>query len=159
MNRLIRIAELGRQADSTSRRAKVRALAWVAGVLSACVPSLVLSDVGVAWNSASSENSVVQFLDGAERQTETDQQRRVVRRALTDMLRLPPKSLQKRRYPDYEGYAGVWSIREVLRHYFVPRRPSSLQGENFDSEYLAAEGQAVIRRQLAGVEKALENAP
>ncbi|HEY9157285.1 hypothetical protein [Candidatus Binatus sp.] len=65
-------------------------------------------------------NIVEDYLNGAEEQSETDEQRVVIKQAFLDMLIEPIESLRKKRYPDYQMHPHKWPITEVLYHYFVP---------------------------------------
>ena len=102
-------------------------------------------------------SAVARYLDGAELQAETDAQLRTVKRALVDMLRLPPAALKKQRYPDYQGHAQKWTARQVLEHHFVPTTPMSLTDESLVNECSKREARAAIRRQLVDVEDALNS--
>jgi hypothetical protein len=66
-------------------------------------------------------NQVVAYLDGAELQVETEQQVREVLRALEDLRTLAPAALQARRYPGYGMEPAVWTLRQLLSKYFIPR--------------------------------------
>src|SRR5260370_1917377 len=70
--------------------------------------------------SARPRNTVEDYLNGAEQQSETDDQRAVISQAFADMLNEPIESLRKKRYPDYQFHPHKWPITEVLTSYFVP---------------------------------------
>lgn len=68
-------------------------------------------------------NVVAAYLNGAEEQSETEDQKAVIAQALKDMLSEPVEKLRYIRYPDYEMQPQQWSIIELLQRYFVPRSP------------------------------------
>src|ERR1700685_3549626 len=57
-------------------------------------------------------NSVAAYLGNAERQSETDDQRREIQKALENMLQMTPSQLKSQRYADYEGKQGSWSASQ-----------------------------------------------
>jgi hypothetical protein len=65
-------------------------------------------------------NAVEDYLNGAEEQSETDDQKAVIKQAFVDMLNEPIESLRKKRYPDYQMNPQKWPITEVLYRYIVP---------------------------------------
>lgn len=103
-----------------------------------------------------SGNSVAAFLNHAERQAETDEQRREIQRALRDMLEKSPAELRQMRYPDYTGEASKWSISQMLQHYFVPNPPAALDEQRLFQEVRAPAARAAIQRQLDEVGRALQ---
>src|SRR5689334_3220124 len=58
---------------------------------------------------------LVDFLSHADLQIETAAQRTELMKALNDMATLPPEELAKRRYADYQGNAGKWTLLRILR--------------------------------------------
>jgi len=106
--------------------------------------------------SATHANTVAVYLDGAERQSETDLQRREIQRALHDMLEKSPAELRQVRYADYSGEVGRWSVTELLRHYFVPRAGVALDERRFFEEFREPAARAVIQRQLDAVNRTLQ---
>jgi hypothetical protein len=102
-----------------------------------------------------STNSVVAFLRNAERQSETDDQKREIQRGLRDMLEKSPIELKKSRYADYGGQPNVWSITQLLQHYFVPSPLATLDEERFFRDFSSPEAREVIKRQLDEVTAAL----
>ena len=103
----------------------------------------------------SSENLVVSLLKSAERQAETDEQRREIQRGLRNMLDQSPSELQKMRYADYAGQANVWSITQLLQHYFVSNSRVALDDARFFRDVRAPEARAAIQHQLDEVSRAL----
>lgn len=100
-------------------------------------------------------NHVAAFLNNAERQTETEEQRVVVRRALGDMLKSGPSQLKLIRYPDYSGTPNMWSITELLEHYFVPSHPMSIDQDAFYKDLSSPDAKRAIQNQLAILSRAL----
>ena len=94
-------------------------------------------------------NSVEDYLNGAEEQSETDDQRAVIKQALLDMLNEPIESLRKKRYPDYQLHPHKWPITEVLTSYFVPD-PGYIdfEGDEFFRDVKKPEAQEVIQKWL-----------
>jgi hypothetical protein len=89
-----------------------------------------------------SENSVAAFLKNAERQAETDEQRKEIQRALRDMLEKPAVELRL-------------SITQLLQHYFVPNPPAALDEEHFFRDVRAPAARAAVQHQLDEVSRAL----
>lgn len=132
-----------------------------------CKAAAALLVVGLGWACGDSrspqtapasnvENSVAAFLKNAERQTETDDQRREIQRALRDLLDKPASELRQMRYADYGGKPDAWRVTELLTHYFVPNPPVALDDERFFQDFRAPEAQTAIRRQLDEVTRALK---
>ncbi len=93
-------------------------------------------------------NSVVEYLRDAERQSETDDQRAEILRALGDLLSMPPESLRVQRYSNYTGDSTSWNSQQILRAYFLPSHPVDLIDSLFYSEYTDTAAQSVIRGHL-----------
>lgn len=100
-------------------------------------------------------NSVSAFLERAERQSETDDQRREIQRALRDTLEKPEEELRAMRYSDYSGRANAWSVTELLTHYFVPNPPAALDQDRFFQDVRAPEARAAIQHQLDEITSSL----
>jgi len=109
----------------------------------------------VASDSASTGNMIARYLDGAELQAETDGQRREIARALQDILNIPVAELRKQRYSDYAGEATAWTVTDLLRAYFVPRQPMSVDPERFYREVGQPQAKAAVRKQLKRIQRAL----
>jgi len=94
-------------------------------------------------------NTVEDYLNGAEEQSETDDQMAVIKQAFFDMLNEPTQSLRKKRYPDYQMHPHKWPITEVLYRYFVPE-PGYLgfDGDEFFRDVKKPEAQKVIQKWL-----------
>lgn len=93
-------------------------------------------------------NSVVVFLHGAERQSETDDQRREIERALRDTLEMPAEELKRQRYADYQMNSSVWTVVDVLSHYFVPSVPVALDPATFYRDVASPDARSAVQEQL-----------
>jgi len=146
---------------SNRRHERVGHLFQGQGILAAFL--LVSTLVGCSREQSSSspqvsqsENSVVAFLRNAERQSETDDQRKEIQRALRDMLERSPVELKRLRYADYGGQPNVWSVTQLLQHYFVPSPLATLDEERFFQDFSSPEAREVIKQQLDAVTTALK---
>ena len=93
-------------------------------------------------------NIVVAYLAEAERQSETDDQRQEIEKALRDMLTLSPGELRKRRYADYQGNPQKWSVTTLLTRYFVPDSLFQIEEDRFYEDVSDSTAQEITRRQL-----------
>jgi hypothetical protein len=93
-------------------------------------------------------NTVEDFLNGAEKQSETDDQRAVIKQAFLDMLNEPIESLRKKRYPDYQLHAHKWPITKVLTSYFLPDSPAEFDNDEFFRDVKKPEAQEMIQKWL-----------
>ncbi len=93
-------------------------------------------------------NTVEDYLNGAEEQSETDDQKIVIKQAFVDMLYEPVESLRKERYPDYQMQPHKWPITEVLYHYFVPDPLITFDGDEFFRDVKKPEAQEMIQKWL-----------
>ncbi len=131
--------------------------AGAAVLLLACVCCACKRESTPAPSSGqASENTVTAFLKNAERQSETDDQRREIQRALRDMLDKPEPELRQARYADYAGKANAWSITQVLQHYFAPNPPVMLDEHRFFQDVRAPAARAAVQHQLDEVNRALQ---
>jgi hypothetical protein len=71
-------------------------------------------------SASTTENEVVVYLHSAERQAESPAQEQEILKALEDLRTLPPAQLKERRYADYSGKPGQWTLAQLLQKYFVP---------------------------------------
>ena len=101
-------------------------------------------------------NTVVVYMQGADLQAETDEQRREVLRVLNDILSKKPAELRDARYADYRGQAGTRTVVEVLTSHFVPPQPAALDPERFYTEIAAPEARSVIQAQRDKLQAALK---
>ncbi len=102
-------------------------------------------------------NTVVMFFQNAERQTESADDRLKVRQALNDMLTLAPDSLRARRYADYQGKAGAWTITTLLAKHFMPDHPMELDTSTFYTDYVSADARKLIEQHVGNLEAAIKN--
>ena len=104
---------------------------------------------GVTGSGASRpRNTVEDYLNGAEEQVETDDQRAVIKLAFVDMLYEPVESLRKKRYPDYQMHPDKWPITEVLYRYFVSDPPIDFDGDEFFRDVKKPQAQEIIQKWL-----------
>ena len=104
---------------------------------------------GVASSrSTRPRNTVEDYLNGAEEQSETDDQMIVIKQAFVDMRYESVESLRKKRYPDYQMHPHKWPITEVLYRYFVPDREIGFDGDEFFRDVKKPEAQEVIQKWL-----------
>jgi hypothetical protein len=73
--------------------------------------------------SKGTEASLARVLEAAELQIETTAQRRELTRALRDLATVGPSELAKRRYADYQGRDGQWTVGRILRAYLLSPEP------------------------------------
>jgi hypothetical protein len=134
----------------------VRRLGLAALLLACLLCACTRRNSSPAAAEPTNENSVAAFLKNADRQAETDEQRKEIQRALHDMLDQSPAQLRQMRYADYSGQANAWTVTELLRHYFVPNPPEALDDAHFFQDVRAAEARAAIQHQLDEVTRALQ---
>jgi hypothetical protein len=92
--------------------------------------------------------ALAQYLDQAEIQAETDEQRAALRQALDDMLRQPPEQLRTARYGVEQR-----TLPELLRAHLVPAGPVAVEDDEFYTQAQDARVKAAIarlQRQLGG---------
>ena len=104
------------------------------------------------FGSRRSRNTVEDYLNGAEEQFETDDQKIVIKQAFVDMLYEPIESLRKKRYPDYQMHPNKWPITEVLYRYFVPDPLISFDGDEFFRDVKKPEAREMIQEWLHHME-------
>jgi hypothetical protein len=93
-------------------------------------------------------NQVGLYLDGAERQAETDEQRLEILRALEDLRTLTPAALKQRRYADYENKPEQWTLVQLLQKYFVPRQLCSIDEETLYQDAQSPRAREVVEQQI-----------
>lgn len=91
---------------------------------------------------------LARYLASAEVQAETDVQRAMLRRAVHDMLDLPPERLRGARY----GGKG-WTLPRLLRANLVPAQPAALE----DSDFYTQARDARVRASLEVLKRKLQN--
>lgn len=139
--------------QACSRRVKATTAALAMGLVAL---GLAVAAGGCARQQT---NSVAVFLEHAERQTESPQQRAEVRQALSDMLQLAPDQLAQRRYRDYDGTPGAWTVLQLFERYFVPAHAAVLDSASFYRDVTQPAAREAIQRQLTAVERALSGQP
>jgi len=102
--------------------------------------------------SVTRENDVAAFLAGAERQSESEDQKGEIRRALQDVLKLPPAELRGRRYADYQMRTNAWTVVELLQRYYVPRSRAFLDPETFYDQLRDRRVRTAVERHLMDLE-------
>jgi hypothetical protein len=123
------------------------------------ISMLSLSCGGQADDQAENKifpNSVAAYIENAEIQAETDEQRREIRRALLDILEKPATELRTQKYADYQGKPNEWSITRLLTAYFVPSTPQSLEPEQFYKDIDKPEAKLAIRHKLDAINQTLK---
>jgi len=105
-------------------------------------------ETAVSLGSTRPRNTVEDYLNGAEEQVETDDQRAVIRQAFVDMLHEPPESLRKKSYPDYQLHPHKWPITEVLYRYFVSDPPIGFDDDEFFRDVKKPQAQEMIQKWL-----------
>jgi hypothetical protein len=102
---------------------------------------------GVSGPDASRpRNAVEDYLNGAEEQVETDDQKAVIKQAFLDMLYEPVESLRKKRYPDYQMHPDKWPITEVLYRYFVSDPIIDFEDDEFFRDVKKPKAREVIQK-------------
>jgi hypothetical protein len=96
-------------------------------------------------------NGVVLYLEGAERQCETDDQRQEILRALEDLRTLDAGTLTKRRYADYQNVPGRWTLAQLLQKYFVPCEPRSIEERTLYRDAQEPAAREVVAQQLRAI--------
>ncbi len=113
---------------------------------------IVASSFGLPAAAALKKNCVSDYLNCADLQCETREQRNETRRALSDMLVLKPSDLLKKRYCDYQMHKGQWTAIEVLQRYFLPADRIFIDRQCFASSVRLASAQKAITRMLKHIE-------
>jgi hypothetical protein len=133
------------------------------GIRPVVIPTLLLASVfalsachrnDVSTTSsppAVAPNEVVLYLQGAERQAETDAQEAEILRALEDLQTLTPAELRVRRYADYALQPQQWSLGHLLQKYFVPPRVRSLDEDALYRDAQDPTARAVIEEQIQAI--------
>lgn len=108
---------------------------------------------------AAAENEVVRYLKGAERQSETADQEREIRRALEDLASLLPSDLRKKRYADYSMQPGQWTLATLLHKYFVPAEHRTIDEERLYQDAQRPEARAVVKAHIQAIDENRQAAP
>ncbi len=118
------------------------------------IASTLLADAAypsdaVALPPTGRDNIVAEYLDGATENTRGEDQRQVLKQALTDMLNLPVKQLCDKNYPDYEMHPDAWSITVILQRYIEPKRQDlRIRSDKFIADVKKPEAQRAIHAWL-----------
>ena len=95
------------------------------------------------------QNSVMDYLQGAEIQYETDQQRETLVSAMGDALSLSAEQLKTKKYRDFLGKENQWDLPTLINKYFVPNQAEKTLGNNFYHDLKTKEAQTEIKNILA----------
>src|SRR5664279_4003636 len=98
--------------------------------------------------AAQETNQVVLYLDGGERQVETDDEPQEILRALEDLRTLAPAALRQRRYTDHGNKPGQWTLVQLLKTYFVPRELCSIDEETLYRDAQSPRAREVVEQQI-----------
>ena len=110
--------------------------------------------------SAGVQNQVVLFLNGADRQSETDEQEKEILRALQDLRTLSPVALRERRYADYQLVPNQWTLAQLLSKYFLPSPLRAISDEDvFYRDAQDAKAREVIDEQIKAVREQRQALP
>jgi len=105
------------------------------------------------------QNEVVLYLEGAERQTETEEQQRELFRALEDLRTLDAAKLKSKRYADYQNVPEKWTLAELLQKYFVPRRLHRIHEESLYLDAQSPGAREVINLQIRALHEGRQAYP
>lgn len=115
--------------------------------------------VSLVWGcqkaQVSQKNSAIMFLEGAELQIETGDQKKELEIALHDILVLSSAKLKAKRYPDYQLNTGAWTLSQMISAYFVPQTPMAVDDKTFYAEVVTVQARATVSKILAKL-KSLE---
>jgi hypothetical protein len=102
-------------------------------------------------SSGTTDNEVILYLRGAERQAESPTQEQEILKALEDLRTLPPEQLRARRYADYAALPGQWTLAQLLQKYFVPVPPRTIDEEALYRDAQAASARATIEEHIRAI--------
>jgi len=105
------------------------------------------------------QNEVVLYLEGAERQAETEEQQRELLRALEDLRTLSAATLKGKRYADYQNVPGKWTLAELLQKYFVPRQLHRIHEESLYRDAQSPGAREVIDQQIRALREGRQAYP
>ena len=125
------------------------------------VPACAQREAGVRPSTTGPEkqNEVVLYLEGAERQAETEEQQRELLRALEDLQTLDAATLKGRRYADYQNVPGKWTLAELLQKYFVPRQLHRVHEESLYRDAQSPGAREVINQQIRALREGRQASP
>lgn len=99
------------------------------------------------------ENSLVAYLENAELQIETSDQRQELKKALRDILSFSSEQLKNKRYANYRMETGAWTLYEILSAYFLPNKPMSLNNVSFYRDVGTDKAKSIVRKKLTLLQK------
>ena len=106
------------------------------------------SEGGNRSGSVRPRNTVEDYLNGAEEQSESDDQKAVIKQAFLDMLNEPIEGLRNQRYPDYQMHPHKWPITEVMYRYIVPDPLISFDDDEFFRDVKKPQAREMIQEWL-----------
>lgn len=139
-----------------------RAKNWLAGlslVLTVACAHRSSEKTSAAATESQKTNQVVLYLDGAERQAETDEQRQEILRALEDLRTLAPRALKQQRYADYENRPAQWTLVQLMQKYFVPRELRLIDEEMFYRDAQSPRARDVVGQQIRALREGRQVVP
>lgn len=109
---------------------------------------LSLAAISLAYSRANAgdSNEVAKFFKDSERQLEAKTQCYALKLALIDLITKGPNELKLKRYADYEGKAGQWTITELLQKHYVTT--AHLNKTAFYEDYRKKAAKTVITKQI-----------
>ena len=100
-----------------------------------------------------SRPDLVDFLEGAQVQYESEAQRLTILGALEDVLALSVQDLKGRRYRDDQGTEGQWDLRTLVTRHLVPDSREKSPGFHFYSDLKSPEVMARIETMVEELRK------
>lgn len=102
-------------------------------------------------NHSQLPNHLYQYLEGAELQYETIENKEEIRHVLNDMLHLSSDELKRKKYKNYRGIT-EWPAHYVIERYFVPNSQKFLDKDTFYEELAEPKTKKSIHKWLEEVE-------
>jgi hypothetical protein len=90
------------------------------------------------------ENQTAKYFRGVEVQYENSNSKRIIIRALNDILTLSEQELKAKRYPDYAGREENWDLPKLIYSYFVPDDSQKIMGKNLYKDLKTDEVQRIL---------------
>lgn len=97
------------------------------------------------------DNTIVAILQDVEINYETPVQLKQICTALNDMATLSASDIQKRRYADFNGKQGEWTLLQVMYAYFLPTQKVNLQ--NFYEDIEQPLSREIVRETLKDMQE------
>lgn len=95
---------------------------------------------------------LAQYLENAELQCETEEQKENIHQAFRDMLTLSPEELKGKLYKNYQGIP-EWQAHVVLEKHFVPDSQMFLDKDTFYEDLKDPRAQKNIQQWLKKMER------